>query len=249
MNIKWDAEEYKNNFSFVHKYGEDVLNLINAPQGSLVVDLGCGNGALTKKLADMSYKVIGIDSADSMLDIAKAQNPDLDFRCEDALRFSLEEKADVIFSNAVFHWIDDQDALAANIYDQLKPGGQLVCEFGGKGNCERIHSALEREFNKRGMEYKRTFYFPSIGEHSSLLEKHGLNVTYAVLFDRMTEQKGNDGVADWIRMFVKVPFEGLNEELSNEIIKDAVDALKPELYIGGKWYADYVRIRLKAVKQ
>ena len=127
MNNDWNAKNYTNNFSFVHQYGEDVLKLIDAPAGSKVLDLGCGNGALTKKLQELGFQVQGMDSSEDMLTIAQRNNPDILFEYGDATQFTLAEPVDVIFSNAVFHWIDaeKQDALAAHIAKALKPGGIL----------------------------------------------------------------------------------------------------------------------------
>lgn len=248
MNIQWDAEGYKKDFSFVHQYGEDVLSLIQGGTEQKIVDLGCGNGALTKKLADKGYSVMGIDSSEDMLKIARQQYPELIFRQGDALAFNLEEKADVIFSNAVFHWIDGdkQELMLQNIASQLKPGGQLVCEFGGRGCAESVHAMLESCFAERGLFYRRVFYFPSIGEYAPLLEKCGLRVEYAVLFDRPTPQKTKDGLRDWIHMFVKEPFRGIKEEIKEEIIQEAVDKLRPVLYHEDTWIVDYVRIRIRA---
>ena len=72
---------------------------------------------------------------------------------------------------------------------------------------------------------------------------------YATLFDRFTELQGEDGLTDWIRMFVKRPFTGMEQTLQEDIVREAVNALRGDLYKNGKWYADYVRIRLRAVKQ
>lgn len=250
MNIQWDAETYQKDFSFVHRYGEDVLNLIAGDTNQTVVDLGCGNGALTKKLADKGYSVMGIDASADMLEIAGRQYPELAFQQGNALDFSLAEKADVIFSNAVFHWIDGdkQEQMLRNIASQLKPGGQLVCEFGGKGCAEQVHSVLENCFAERGLHYRRVFYFPTIGEYAPILEKCGLRVEYAVLFDRPTRQESEDGLRDWIHMFVKEPFRGVGETEKEEIIAEAVEKLRPVLYREGSWFVDYVRIRIRARK-
>lgn len=248
MNIKWIAEDYKNGFSFVPKYGEDVMSLITAKKGSTVLDLGCGNGTLTKKLAEKGYNVLGIDDSAEMLALAKTEHPEIEFQKGNALDFVLEKKADVIFSNAVFHWIDakEQDALIENIAKNLKIGGELVCEFGGYGCAETVHSALERAFKKRGFTYERTFYFPTIGEYAPMLEKHGLRVEYATLFDRPTEQKGENGLFDWINMFVKKPFEGMDEKTKEEIFFEVMIDVIGELYREGKWFIDYVRLRIRA---
>ncbi|MGM9970045.1 MAG: class I SAM-dependent methyltransferase [Anaeroplasma sp.] len=250
MNIKWDSINYKDNFSFVPKYGEDVINLITKPKGSFVLDLGCGNGTLTNKLKELEYNVIGIDASSNMIALAKKTYRDIEFNINDALSFKLKEKADVIFSNAVFHWIDknDQEKLIRNIYDNLNDDGELVCEFGGYQCAEKIHSMLEAEFDKRGLKYPRVFYFPTIGEYSYLLEKNGLLVDYAILFDRPTPVEFSDGIVNWINMFVTKPFEGMNEALKNDIIYTTQDNLKDELLIQGKWYIDYVRIRIRARK-
>ena len=251
MNITWNAKEYRDDFSFVPKYGADVLELIDAAPGALAVDLGCGNGGLTGQLVERGYKVIGVDASPEMLALAREKHPGVRFVEADARNFQLEQKADVIFSNAVLHWIDaaEQDALIANIAAQLKTGGQLVCEFGGKGCAETVHSALTEVFAAHGLQYKRTFYFPTIGEYAPMLERHGLRVTYATLFDRPTLQQNQDGLADWIRMFDKAPFAGISADQQEVLIREAEAKLRPVLCRDGQWFIDYVRIRIRAVKQ
>ena len=250
MNNDWNAKNYTNNFSFVHQYGEDVLKLIDAPAGSSVLDLGCGNGALTKKLQELGFQVQGMDSSEEMLTLAQRNNPDILFEYGDATQFTLAEPVDVIFSNAVFHWIDaeKQDALAAHIANALKPGGTLVCEFGGKDCAESVHATLEQCFAKRGLQYQRFNYFPTIAEYSAVLERNGLRPDYAVLFDRPTPQSPGKTVVDWIEMFVRVPFRGMEEKQKGEILQEAENLLRPKLCRDGKWIIDYVRIRVRARK-
>ncbi|WP_017212958.1 class I SAM-dependent methyltransferase [Clostridium beijerinckii] len=248
MNIKWNAKGYTKDFQFVHQYGEDVLNLLDIEKGMKVLDLGCGNGALTKKISDMGADVIGMDASGEMLEIARKNYPEITFIQDDAVKFTLNEQVDAIFSNAVFHWIDNQDGLLESVYNGLKINGSLVCEFGGYGCTETIHSFLQKAFEARGLEYKRTFYFPTIDEYTPILKKHGLQTVYATLFDRKTALIGEEGMRNWIEMFVIQPFKGLDDLLKNEIIDETVKSLKPILYQNGVWYADYVRIRLKARK-
>lgn len=250
MNIKWNAQNYKDSFSFVPQYGEDVMNLLTVPCGSYIVDLGCGNGTLTKKLSDKGYNVTGIDASADMIALARSEYPDIPFQQEDAISFVLPQKADAVFSNAVLHWIDadKQDTLIANIAAQLRTGGELVCEFGGYGCAEAVHSTLEKYFSQNGLAYPRTFYFPTIGQYAPLLEKHGLRVETALLFDRPTPQQSEHGVIDWINMFVTKPFEGMDEKTKQKILQDTENTLKETLLIDGKWYIDYVRIRIRARK-
>lgn len=250
LNIKWDARGYADEFSFVHKYGEDVLLLLDAPKGSSVIDLGCGNGALTAKLRDMGYNVTGIDASGEMLEIARQNHPGIKFIQADATTFKLREKADAVFANAVFHWIDadKQETLLQNIADNLRTNGQLVFEFGGKGCGETVHAELEKGFSTRGLKYPRVFYFPTIGEYAPIMEKCGFLVQEAYLFDRPTPQKGKDGLREWINMFVKAPFEGMTREMKEEIINEAAETVKDKLFVDGTWIVDYVRIRMKSIK-
>ena len=250
-NISWDAADYKENFSFVPAYGEAVLGLITKPPGSHVIDLGCGNGSLTAHIADRGYIVTGIDDSEEMLRSARKEHPDLNFIQENAVSFHLEKKADVVFSNAVFHWIDEknQQTMLSNIYCSLKPEGELVCEFGGSGCAEAVHGTLEQCFYERGLAYRSVFYFPTIGQYAPMLEKAGFKIEYAALFDRPTPQNGEDGLANWIRMFIKKPFDGIEKEVKEEIISDAVSGLRDRLYQNGRWIVDYVRIQFRAVRQ
>lgn len=251
MNITWDAQGYTDGFSFVHRFGEDVLSLLDAPEGSFVVDLGCGNGALTQKLAQRGYRVLGVDASAEMLAKARALHPDLRFVAGDAAALTLDEPADAIFSNAVFHWIDTdkQPQLASSLAAALRPGGQLVCEFGGFGCAEHVHTALEHAFARRALVYPRTFYFPTIGQYAPILEAAGLRVTHAQLFDRPTPQPPEVGLRGWIAMFVTAPFEGMDASLRETIVSEAEENLRGELQRGdGTWVIDYVRIRIRAVR-
>lgn len=251
MNINWDADKYTQDFAFVHQYGAGVAELIDAPAGSTVLDLGCGNGALSKTLQEKGFVVTGMDDSGELLNIAGQNYPELQFIRANAVNFHLEKPMDVIFSNAVFHWIEKekQEDMLACVHAALKEGGQFVFEFGGYENNRLIHGALAEAFADRGFEYRMPFYFPTIGEYSASLEKTGFKVVYAVLFDRPTELLGEDGLKDWINMFVKTPFSMIEDEtLRHTIIDKAVERLRPVLYRDGKWYADYVRIRMKAIR-
>lgn len=250
MSIEWDADKYTKDFSFVHQYGNGVVELMDCEKGSSLIDLGCGNGALTKALQEKGFRVTGMDSSRELLETARRNYPDISFIQADAADFSVEEAVDAVFSNAVFHWIDreKQTDMLACVFKALKEKGQFVFEFGGHGNNALIHSALGEVFSEHGYEYKMPFYFPTIGEYAALVEQAGFQVRYAVLFDRFTELKGSDGLKEWIHMFVKTPFVTMDDVEEEEIICQAVERLRSVLYRECRWYADYVRIRMKAVK-
>lgn len=153
MNIVWDAEKYSENFDFVAQHGSDLLNLLDFEKIKNVLDLGCGNGILTKKLSDMGVGVIGIDASEDQLEIARKQYPKIEFLHSDATDFSLDKNVDAVFSNAVFHWIDEekQVEMLKCVYDVLNNGGQFVSEFGGYGNAQCVHNALTKSFAENGL--------------------------------------------------------------------------------------------------
>jgi trans-aconitate methyltransferase len=250
MNIKWNAGKYASSFSFVPKFGSDLVKMIEVKRHMRVLDLGCGNGSLTGELERAGMHAIGLDASPEMLELARENHKDLEFIQADASDFTLQEPVSAVISNAVFHWIDadKQDAMMDCVYRCLEEDGQFVFEMGGFGNNAVIHAALKEQFEKRGLTYTMPFYFPKIGEYSAKLESHGFTVTEAYLFPRPTELEGEDGFEEWVEMFDQTPFAGMDEDKKTAIIHDAEDIVKPELLRDGKWYADYVRLRMKAVR-
>ena len=250
MNQDWNAKSYTQAFGFVPQYGQDVMGLLDYDQVRTMLDLGCGNGALTAQFADKGLQVIGMDASAAMLERARQMYPELTFMQADATAFSLPEPVDAVFSNAVLHWIDEarQSAALHCIYRALVPGGQFVFEMGGYGCNRLIHGALAAAFSRRGRTYRRPQYFPTIGQYTPLLEQAGFKVVYATLFDRPTRLQGERGLQDWICMFVKSAFAGMTADEREAVIAEVAAELRPRMYQQGVWVADYVRLRVKAVK-
>ena len=104
MNIQWNAQGYTQNFSFVHEYGRGLIDLLEGG-GLSVLDLGCGNGALTQRLAQAGFRAEGLDASPELLEVARQSYPGLAFHQGDAVDFQTAEPFDAVFSNAVLHWI------------------------------------------------------------------------------------------------------------------------------------------------
>jgi trans-aconitate methyltransferase len=249
--MKWDTDFYDQKHSFVTKYGEDVLALLNAKPGERILDVGCGSGHLTKQIAETGAEVVGIDSSPDMIATAKAAYPTMNFLVADASDFAFDEPFDAVFSNAALHWVERAEAAVVCMARALKTGGRFVIEMGGKGNIAGIATALEQAIRRQhGREVKATNYFPSIGEYASLLEKHGIEVTSAVLFDRPTKlEGGEDGLANWIRMFRRELVIGFSDEEQQALFAGVKIALRDTLFKEGNWFADYRRLRITAFKR
>ena len=154
---------------------------------------------------------------------------------------------DGIFSNAVLHWVQPPESAVRSIANALKPGGRFVAEFGGKGNVQRIVDAVETVRQQKNLS---PWYFPSIGEYTPMLEAQGLEVTFAALIDRPTPlNDGFQGLANWLKMFGSSLFAGLSDDETDAVVRDVEARLRPQLYDGSQWLADYHRLRLVAIKQ
>jgi len=248
----WNSVLYEGNHAFVWQYGEALLELLAPKAGEQILDLGCGTGQLTEKIAQSGAFVQGIDSSLSMIATAKVNYPHINFSVADARNFKVEEPLDAVFSNAVLHWIKQPDAVINCVEKALKPGGRFVAEFGGKGNVGAIVRALLSVLSEIGAlepEALNPWYFPSIGEYAGLLEKQGFDVGYAVLFDRPTPLEGGSaGMVNWIEMFAGGFLSGLSDNVRSQVINAVEQRLRPALYRDGNWSADYRRIRVVAVK-
>ncbi|MFB2769766.1 methyltransferase domain-containing protein [Pelatocladus sp. BLCC-F211] len=254
LHNHWNTTLYEGQHGFVWQYGEELLNLLSPQVGDRILDLGCGTGQLTDKIATHGADVLGIDHSPAMIEKARQNYPHLRFDIADARNFQVEQPLDAIFSNAALHWVKEADAVVSCIYKALKSGGKFVAEFGGKGNIKAIVQALQDALMELGYNSPSTinlWYFPSISEYAKLLEKQGLEVTYATLFDRPTPlEGGNMGMANWLQMFFTSQFlTGLSPTQQTKVIQAVEERLQPILYQDGKWWADYRRIRVVAIKE
>jgi trans-aconitate methyltransferase len=248
----WNSELYQSSHSFVWQYGRDLLVLLNAQPGERILDVGCGTGQLTAEIKQFGAEVVGIDSSPDMIATAKKNFPHVRFDVADATDLGFHSEFDVVVSNAALHWVRDQPSAIASITRALKPKGRLVFEMGGKGNLgqvlEAIYSAL-REFDVADPEQLMPWSFPSIGEYAPLLEAQGLEVDFAVLFDRATILEGADrGLKLWLEMFGKFALESVAAETHKEFIRLVEQAAAPLLFHNGVWTIDYRRLRMVAVK-
>lgn len=249
MNIDWNTSEYAKKCAFVGEHGKGLVGLLTVAKGSRVLDLGCGRGELTAYLRSLGWDAEGMDASASQLADARAAYPEIKFFDGDITSFRVGKPYAAVFSNAVLHWIDEEDqpAALAGIRAALEDGGEFVFEMGGKGNGDVIHTALREEIMRRRAPYSHRFFFPDAEQYSALLERVGFKVEFASLFDRPTPLSGENGVADWICIFAKNELAGLPEEERRDAALAAQEKCRDKLFRDGVWVADYVRLRMKAI--
>lgn len=252
LKMGWNSDLYDTKHDFVSRYGEKVLTLLGATAGERILDLGCGTGDLTELIHRKGALVVGIDRSKEMIASAKEKYPHLDFKVAAVEKFSCPVEFDAIFSNAVLHWVLQKEEAIKCMCGALKNQGRLVVEFGGKGNVESIVRSLKKALEQIGAlknAQKVIWYFPSLSEYTTLLEKNGFRVLYAIHFDRKTELKEDQGIEDWIKMFGQSYLQGLQEDEIKMVLGMVRDDLAKTNYKNGKWYADYKRLRVLAIKE
>jgi 2-isopropylmalate synthase len=169
INQKWSPEAYHHAGSFVPDLAGDLINDLNPKPNEKILDLGCGNGVLTKKILRSTKNVIGIDSSDAMVQAAKKIGIDSYLIDGEAIPF--RNVFDAVFSNAALHWIQNQDAVLRGVHKCLKPKGRFVGEFGGHGNISCLIAIIETVMKAKpfSCSFNNPWYFPSTDEFSKKL--------------------------------------------------------------------------------
>ena len=246
MPKTWDASAYDHGHSYVWKKAADLVDLLDPGPGERVLDVGCGTGHLTAQIAARGATVVGMDASAEMIARAREEHPAIEFLVGDVTNFTAPEPFDAVFSNATLHWVRRAEEAVRRIAAALRPGGRFVAEFGGRGNVRRVRDAIAAGLSAAGapsLAELEPWYFPSVAEYASLLERLGLEVTFATLFDRPTEVEG--GMRAWVAMFGTTFRDAVPADKRETFFAAAEDAARG-LHRDGKWFADYRRLRVAA---
>ena len=243
----WSADDYARNARFVADYGADILSWLDPGPGMAVLDLGCGDGALTETIAASGAAVVGVDGSPDMVEAAKRRG--LDARVMDGQNLTFEDAFDAVFSNAALHWMRDAPAVAAGIARALKPRGRFVAELGGHGNVATIATALRATADRFGgdRDLAHPWYFPTPETYRAVLEQAGFTVSRIELYPRPTPLQ--TGVEGWLETFREPFFDQFDGEDRQQARRYAIGLMQPSLCDdNGNWTADYVRLRVDAAK-
>jgi len=246
----WNTEDYALNGRFVATLAADVVALLAPQSGEQILDLGCGDGALTEQLAATGAILTGVDASPTMLAVARQRN--LHVEQHDATALPYHDQFDAIFSNAVLHWIPQtsgHQALLAGVHRSLRPGGRFVAEMGGHGNIAAIRTALQAALTPFHInaEVTAASFFPSPKIYLRLLKTAGFTVRSIELIPRPTSLP--NGMESWLNTFRNGVLDHLNPVDRATALTNTIDLLEPVLCdADGNWTADYVRLRFHAVK-
>jgi len=233
---KWDPADYARVGAFVAELGGAALDLLDPQPGERILDVGCGEGTLTKKMVERGATVLGIDSSPEMVAAARARGVDALLLAAEDMQFFAE--FDAAFSNATLHWVLEKEQAARAIVRALKPGGRFAGEMGGEGNIARLREALDTELLIRGYvpPMESSNWYPSPEEFAAVYEAAGFDHIDARLIERPTPL--DHGIDEWVTTFRRgwLDRAGVPEEERAEIGAAVAGRF-------GSNIADYVRLR------
>jgi SAM-dependent methyltransferase len=244
---EWDPQAYGREGAFVHKLSAGVVEWLDARPGERILDLGCGDGQLTTRLAAAGANMTGVDASPAMVEAAKARGVKAEQGPAERLPFPAGS-FNAVFSNAALHWVHGQDEMMDEVRRVLKPGGRFVAEMGGHGNIAAIRVAFTAVLERHGYGDREADvnYYPTPNAYRARLERHGFTVERIELIPRPT-QLGEGSMAGWLRTFRRGVLDGLPEGLRETVVAETCALLKPALKDEqGNWVADYVRLRFIA---
>jgi SAM-dependent methyltransferase len=233
---KWDAGDYARVGGFVAELGAAALDLLDPKPGERILDVGCGEGTLTRRIAERGAIVLGIDNSPEMIAAARAQGIDALMLAAEDMQFFAE--FDAAFSNATLHWVLAKEQAARAVFRALKPGGRFAGEMGGEGNLTKLREALDDELIIRGYAppTEAGNWYASPDEFAAIYEAAGFAQVDARLIERPTPIE--HGVAAWVTTFRRgwLDRAGVPADERAEIGAAVADRVASNI-------ADYVRLR------
>jgi len=233
---KWDAGDYARVGAFVAELGGAALDLLDPQPGERILDVGCGEGSLTKEIAQRGALVLGIDNSQEMIDAARRNG--IEALLLDAAEMQFSSEFDAAFSNATLHWVLAKEQAAQAIFRALKADGRFAGEMGGEGNLVRLREALDEELVIRGYAppIEASNWYASPEDFTAVYEAAGFREIDARLIGRPTPI--DHGIAAWVTTFRRGWLD--RAQVPEQERAEIGDAVADRI---GSNIADYVRLR------
>jgi trans-aconitate 2-methyltransferase len=259
MSFEFDGEKYKKASSHQKEWANKILEELHFKGNEIILDLGCGDGAITNQLAEMvpAGKVVGIDASKGMIKTAlkDKKQSNIYFEHKDINEIIYSEEFDFIFSNATLHWVKDHVKFLSNIFRALKNKGALRFNFAGDGNCSHFfkvikHAMTEDGYSQYFKDYSWPWFMPTIKAYQKLAEEAEFSEIkiWGENADRYFEN--SETMVKWIDQPSIVPFlkhipEPEKDNFRNYVVERMINETKQE---DGTCFETFRRVNVKAVK-
>ena len=258
MAHEFDGNKYKAASAHQKEWGAKLIHELSIVGTERILDLGCGDGALTAQLAALAPRgsVLGIDASRGMIDAAQAHVADnLSFALHDINDLNFENEFDIVFSNATLHWIKNHDALLRNVHRALRRGGILKFDFAGDGNCANFFSVVKDaiklpQFARYFSTFEWPWYMPSVEEYERLVQRIPFTESHVRGENADRFFADQETMIKWIDQPSLVPFMKLvpderKEDFRRFVIERMVEkACQPD----GRCFETFRRINVVAKK-
>ena len=259
MGFEFDGDKYKQASENQKSWGKKLIAELEFEGSERILDLGCGDGALTAELAKLVPDgfVLGIDASKNMIATARKDDAgaNVQFELLDINAIDFESEFDLVFSNATLHWVKDHHKLLMNVFKALKNRGTARFQFAGNGNCSNLIRILkEVTSEKEYLTYFRGFdwpwYMPAVDEYRELLGETDFSEKKVWNENADTYFESAETMTKWIEQPSLVPFLGYIDGKDRQQFRDAVveRMIKETLQNEGTYFETFRRINVLAKK-
>jgi trans-aconitate 2-methyltransferase len=255
---EFDGKKYRRAASHQREWGNRLIEDLGLKGHEHVLDLGCGDGALTKRLAALvpGGRCVGIDASEGMIRAARAlEGGNLEFRRLDVRGLEYRNDFDVVFSNASLHWILDHRVLLAAVRRALRAGGVFRASFAGRGNCRNfiraVKTAMRRPaFNAQFSGFEWPWFMPGKSEYQRVADAAGFRDCRVWLENADRTFPDSESITAWIDQPGLVPFLSALREPAKTAFRDYVvrTLLAETRREDGTYFETFRRIHVRAEK-
>jgi trans-aconitate 2-methyltransferase len=245
---EWDAEVYDRVADPQFEWAQEVIGRLELRGDETVLDAGCGSGRVTAMLLERvpEGRLVGIDGSTSMVAMAREALGDrVEIREGDLAELDLHEEFDLVYSNAVFHWIADHENLFARLQAALRPGGRLVAQCGGHGNVASfvevvIQVAADPRFGEHFEDMEGIWNFPTAEDTEDVIKGAGFEDVRCWLQPKHVQPTEP---IPFLRTVTLGPhLQRLPQELQDPFVDRIAEGMGEPLVL------DYVRLNIEARK-
>ncbi|ADU75246.1 malonyl-CoA O-methyltransferase [Acetivibrio thermocellus AD2] len=149
MHFSRNAKNYDAYAKVQKKMANTLLDMLDLDSKNRldILDVGCGTGYLTKLLLDRwpDARITAIDIAPGMIEYARDRfnESNVEFACLDIEEAELNQKYDLVISNATFQWFNDLGGTVNKLVQSLKSDGVLAFSTFGHMTFSELHFSYE----------------------------------------------------------------------------------------------------------